>query len=895
MSSLNALIPWNKLLDYVSNKKNLASLPTSTSCSLCKHGRLNLYQDPCQGGTWFYCNYCNSSGDMVTLAATLFKLTEALAVRQLERASVVDPIQNLDLLLDRRKRQVVNQSTRIDQLVKESRQGGKSIFNPASINLTSKLLLNIESSLSWAADGFGKLVGFSTGDRIEELLRRRADISSPKKQRYLKRRICPAESDVFLLCPYIDVPGRYVGMSLVYANSRRQLKHTYWSAQYQAYKGDYHEGGIWAHPDVISGKYSSPVIFTSDFVAALRLQARNFNKSPQPLPLAVYRQAGPSTNYWQSFFGREQIFWDCKLTPTTLSYAIKQGARVSRVGPNVGPIREYLSNREPGPLIDRVIKDARPWYTVLAQLVDELAEDSLSDWLSELDLNSEETRQVADACTIRNKSKFKQALSTRVLTKSIPDAKGYLEQRPNGWYYVRPGESEELVTTAPFKITQAIVQHDAVNKTVYKVEVNYNHKVIPFYCEKDKFQTKPFKIIQDKLIEAGAGVVAYNSRYESSAVYSALQFHAPEIVYGVTSVGYDINNNLFITPKTIFDVSNGKTKPAGPVNSVDKLPLNFEDDFNYRSQKFYYKAKKIDSIQWAAMLAITRQLLAPLAGFPSWHVSYHNIAAERACRNVIKALNLPYVEGTTSKRILSNTTQHRVPHALINSSYLSALTLGKITEQNNHSYIFSANYEQQLYGLLTETIISVRSVRSDPGKVADLSVIAAIINQVIRVAIERNKLDYVVRDVDSLIELFNRSLKIAYSKITVPSDVKKYIWWPQSALKALTATIIRLVGSGYMSIANSDKSLKCEPRVIYRLTSKELFFIPRYDLALALKDAGAPKLDITEFTLKLLDSDPPVSLSRLKGVDGWLVPDYILDDAISSFTKSHIKLSNGTA
>jgi len=832
---------------------------------------------------------------MVTLAASLFKVTETLAVRQLERASVVDPIQNLDLLLDRRKRQVLNQSTRLEQLVNESKQGGKSVFSPASINLTSKLLLNVESSLSWAADGFGKLVGFSTGDKIEELLRRRADISSPKKQRYLKRRICPAESDIFLVCPYIDVPGRYTGLSLVYVNNRRQLKHVYWNANYQAYRGEYQEGGVWAHPDVISGKYSSPVVFTSDFTAALRLQARNFNKSPRPLPLAVYRQAGPSTNYWQTFYGRERIFWDCKITPTTLSYAVKQGAKISRVGPNNGPVREYLSNREPGPLIDRVIKEARTWYTVLAQLVDELSDESLSDWLSELDLNSEETRQVADACTIRNKSKFKQALNNRVLTKSIPDAKGYLEQRSSGWYYVRPGDSEELVTTAPFKITQAVVQPDSTSKTVYKVEVNYNHKVTSFYYEKDKFQTKPFKIIQDKLIEAGIGVVAYNAKYESSAVYSALQFHAPEIVYGVTSVGYEPTGNLFVTPKTIFDVSTGKTKPAGPINVVDKLPLNFDEEFNYRSQKFYYKAKKIDSVQWASMLAITRQLLAPLTGFPTWHVSYHNIAAERACRNVIKALGLPYVDGTTSKGIISSVTQHKVPHALLNSSYLSAVTLSRLTEQNNHSFIFSANYEQQLYGLLTETISSVRSVRSEPGKTADVGVIAAIINQVIRVAIERNKLDYVVRDVDSLIELFNRSLKLAHCKVAVPADVKKYMWWPQSALKALTATVIRLVGGGYMRILKSDGSPKCEPRVIYKLSSRNLYFVPRYDLALALKDAGAPKLDVTEFTLKLLDSDPPVSLSSLKGVDGWLVPDYILDDAISSFTKSHIKLSNDTA
>ncbi len=58
--------------------------PQRAPCPLCRQGYMDIHLDPVAGGEWHHCRSCSSAGNLIELAARVWKTDVPGALRQLE-------------------------------------------------------------------------------------------------------------------------------------------------------------------------------------------------------------------------------------------------------------------------------------------------------------------------------------------------------------------------------------------------------------------------------------------------------------------------------------------------------------------------------------------------------------------------------------------------------------------------------------------------------------------------------------------------------------------------------------------------------------------------------------------------------------------------------------------
>lgn len=91
--TLNALVPWTRVLDLLGIAAPRPILPAIVYCPLCKQEQLNIVEEYLAGGQWFHCRKCKKFGDMIELAARTWDLSIAATIQKLSQ-------QGFDLSID---------------------------------------------------------------------------------------------------------------------------------------------------------------------------------------------------------------------------------------------------------------------------------------------------------------------------------------------------------------------------------------------------------------------------------------------------------------------------------------------------------------------------------------------------------------------------------------------------------------------------------------------------------------------------------------------------------------------------------------------------------------------------------------------------------------------------
>jgi hypothetical protein len=68
-ASLNKYVPWSQALSVMGIDVPAGAPPFTVKCPLCGERRLAVHQDSIFGGAWHYCFCCQTSGDLLELAA----------------------------------------------------------------------------------------------------------------------------------------------------------------------------------------------------------------------------------------------------------------------------------------------------------------------------------------------------------------------------------------------------------------------------------------------------------------------------------------------------------------------------------------------------------------------------------------------------------------------------------------------------------------------------------------------------------------------------------------------------------------------------------------------------------------------------------------------------------
>ena len=144
--SLNSRISHPKLLDLLGCTVRTQSLPQLTICPMCRQGGMQILIDHVDGGAWYHCQACNRSGDLIELAAEVWKLEVPQAIMYLASKGFDAPTD--EKAINRYLREHVDYRQRLNQLWVEAQRGLIASSYPL-MRVVSRLRLDWSHSDRW--------------------------------------------------------------------------------------------------------------------------------------------------------------------------------------------------------------------------------------------------------------------------------------------------------------------------------------------------------------------------------------------------------------------------------------------------------------------------------------------------------------------------------------------------------------------------------------------------------------------------------------------------------------------------------------------------------------------------------------------------------------------------
>jgi hypothetical protein len=810
---------------------------------------------------------------MISLAVARFKLSELQVIAQLEHGGIIKPLQNPQLFLDRRRRRLMMPYENSRNLMDVSTRGGKIVINNQAAVTAEKIGLKVESAMSWAPDTTGKLIGWADADRIEEGFQIKYPFGQGSVRKYHNRRICPVSIEYAFVLPFYDLPGRVANISLLLPNSRNVWQFVEASVKYANANGPYVSGGIFTHPSVFDSPAGSSIVLTDNLELAVRMHVKQFNRGFAPLQLACYNDSHISTTDWQILSGKELVFWTSSMDPKVFAKAVSADGKIASNRSDVGEASDYVDNVAPTGVIKSLVERAKPWQACIEIIAEKWPNDRILAFVSKANLSPEMLHKVLNAFPSGVRSRLKRALDTDSPFRSLQTSKGRVEQRTSGWFHV-DDKGEEMIIGAPFRLTHAVTQETGNDLAItYRGETRFRNRVIPFTIDKETFHSKPLKTIHDVIVKSGAGVPAYNPKYESIMGSIVLQFSSPEVVSGVSRFGYDHNNCSFVTPKGSF--VGGTREIRGVDCDEEKQPL--ENVCVPFSRFLVRNAKKTwTSAHIAAARQLTIQLLSPVSG-DVLNLFHSGSTAGLVVSEVVGWLGLDTVSGNVVTNVDKLTTKHALPVSVDLRTRISKQVLAEIFNHRSTTCVAKVNHATMLYATVAKSGLSLVSAPDDVYSPANDACLWGVLKEAIHNTMlacnngNRPTIPVIASFVDNA---FKKEFGAAEFNSAITSHVINDAHNTDAARLALTATW--LVGVGRMAISRYRGHM-IKRRAIYKDVREGRAYIPCVDFTQAIREAGAPH-PVISIDLPKIEID---------SVPCWVVPVELVNASVEGMKNSY--------
>jgi hypothetical protein len=380
--SPNVYVPWSKAYaQAVGIPFSGPVLPAQTTCPKCQGERLSVYLDRNGRGNWHYCHDCQSTGDLIQLAAAAWGMQPDTALIRLFRAGW--PVPHDALAPARIENYLVHHVQyrhRMRQLWNLAREHMAKAVSPTVARLRHYFRLG--GDIEREREGLGQLVGWLPTEIVEAGFCPKAAGTGGRDPG--RRYNCnPSAGRVFsgrgwddvLTIPYYDLPDRLSAFLFV----GRRGNHDAGDFVFRPLRGvarkKLREAGIAWLPTILRQPDSRTFVALADPLLALRIHVRHSLMSSRLLPLLAWHdgpEARTSAFAWHVVEGRKVIFWGWSLDHKLLHQAIQAGGYISLAAPydpNDETITHYISRKAPDHLLHQVGKRAQPWRQALKEWI----------------------------------------------------------------------------------------------------------------------------------------------------------------------------------------------------------------------------------------------------------------------------------------------------------------------------------------------------------------------------------------------------------------------------------------------------------------------------------------------------------------------------------------------
>jgi len=511
------------------------ALPLQTECPLCG-GRLSVHQDSIYRGDWHYCFDCKHRGDMLSLAAAVWKTTAHDAIKRLHLEGIKFSKDSLtDTFVDRYIETRVEKGARWveeweaaqHRLVNNRGQAARGVL----IHL--RLQANLERNL--LLSGPAQLFGLQTVRQAITFInpdRKSSHPTAGSKDRILSG----FGKGELVMIPYFGNPGQICAVQWTCIPGVQE-KTAYLSDDVRNISCKQNrEFGLAGAAAVL--EHPSPfVIGMSNALDMLRLQVRHFGSSLKPLPLvAWYAGKEGRTQYaWEMFQNRKIILWETELTAKAVVQCYLANAHLAILGPvrnEPDDIKRFLFSHSPDDFVELVKNAARPWNQVVSSWLKRASPDQVTKLASELTANGVDPIDLFQNCdidtsllTVRDASKLRR----------VRLGQQQLVQRGNRWYSSNTRRQEFLILNATARVDTVIMRKAA---SEYRGELITDKKPIPFNVRVPS---------RDPMAASNAWAVDLAAKHgvrltpapRTSILSTAIAFHEPKTVKGRSTIGWD--------------------------------------------------------------------------------------------------------------------------------------------------------------------------------------------------------------------------------------------------------------------------------------------------------------------------------------------------------------------
>lgn len=645
--SLNDRVLWLQVLDALGLPVKSQALPTTTRCPFCKSGRLMILQDELAGGQWHSCLNCHSSGDMIELAAKVWRLGIPASVMKLASTGFSLPIK--PDVIERYIEDQLKYRRHMAQLWKRAQEGKLH----TSSNLPKLMQeLHMKCTVSpeqWAA-GPGHLLG-GLGHR--EVGRYIVPSHGGDSRLFCGHYKMPWE-DV-LIFPFYDLPERICSFLFVGRRGRedqdyvfKQLRLSTMATRTPGISVIW-ESGVSMHPQIFESvaDWNNTLVAIADPAVAVQLHARHCEYSERPLPIVSWYPSDKirPQNCWKMFSGRKLIFWAPVLTRHIIQQAIETGGMISTIGPEVdsiarSPMQQYLWSSAPADLVAAICDSAIPWDEALAKHMRGLSNTDIEDLLLQLQLNGTNIELIKQKATGKLRTRLSTILAQESTGRSIELQNKIVIEREGGWYVEgrRPG-AYDMIMDAQLRVDQ-IIHQPKLKNTYYQGRLIFRGEEVAFCIPANSFNRDPFKVLNQLLLDNEKGILCCNAYWNRFILAIAQRFHLPEFTSGLDAIGWNSDMPGFVLPHhhielggtiresrhDIFpDHTPGKTLGEPELLSGFELAELFTDDTT-------------TAVTWAAITAITANILAPAFNEDTSGILLAGSGAEEIAYTVAEAL-----------------------------------------------------------------------------------------------------------------------------------------------------------------------------------------------------------------------------------------------------------------
>lgn len=625
--TLNACIPWTRVLDLLGIAVPRPVLPAVVLCPLCKQEQMVVTEEYLAGGQWFACRNCRRTGDMIELFARASNLSIPGAVLKLAQQGFDCPTDSgtirayltqhvryrkrLQLLWQKAKPYVFDQSTTLRALL-------------------SKLRLPHDHTIDRWNAGPAQIVGGEQCSTIESTFlpgsMRHTQSTGVSLSTSSKRIFRGGGWRETLVLPFYASPGLLSGFGYIGRQGEMRTDYVFRCANSTILPSPHaREAGLAFHPDAreISVEWDHAIFAISDPLAYLHLNLRHFEWSNSALPLVLWQdvQVGNvhacTRRAWEMFHTCRVIFWDPSLSLSTLRQAVAIDGWIATCGPRrngAEELRDYLCRCQPTLLCRQLQKHARPWPRALAKAMIKWTDARIEDLLLQLQLEPRQLGRIRKACPPKLRERLDTILKPHRMQRTARFENYTIVELKDGWHgqpdYAGRRSKMISICDVSLQLSQ-VITYRRTGQIVYAGKVTFNGEEIPFTAPQKEIEKNAGAWLRTFLNRMGKGYIRCHSKWRKKLLDVAATFHEPAAVWGLETVGWDQEQNAFLLPawhiglngirkQTLLD--DAALLPAANLKySAEPLPMN------HAEQADEYAV----SLFWAILGSILDNILAP--------------------------------------------------------------------------------------------------------------------------------------------------------------------------------------------------------------------------------------------------------------------------------------------